>query len=1171
MIIKGVEFPEQVILDQRAGKLVIFAGAGVSLDRPSSLPTFIELTEDIISRKLKKSEKSQLDRILGSYKQKGANVHRIAKEIIDREGSLPTELHKALLNLFTDISSVRVVTTNFDRHFSTATRGIFGEPAEEFYAPALPLGHDFRGIVYLHGSLERDEHRFVLTDSDFGRAYLTEGWATRFLWDLFRTYTVLFVGYSHNDPVMHYLSKGLPSETNGKRYALTPENDAAIWDFLDIISISYPVPRRSHKAMTTAVSAWAKLSAMGALDYEHRIKTIVEGSTYLSEEDTSFLLYVIRHTRYAKLFTKHAENTNWFLWAEQKDLLQPLFKPDPYKEEYNSVLTEWIVDKYLISHTDALLSLIQRQGQYLNPILWNRISWKLFAQHEPTVISRIIPTLLKSIHPFNRTDELELLLMECHTQGLETVALHLFEFLTTPYLNLQRSFGMEGDGNVNAPGYEIEIHGSDHWMQEAWKKVFAPNIVNFAQELEVITSAQLLKADMLFKSYRGPDAFDPVSHSRSAIEPHEQDEHSRKLDVIINAARDSIEALIENDPGSSLYLINRWYGTGPEIMKRIALHALTESVSISADNKIQWLLFRELFFDTGCVHEVFRVLKSAYHETCDTVRNAVLEAAKKGYRGKNADMLDDNTKSYEIYNLLYWLTLADPACRVVSEAFQAFQEANPEFRPREYPDFHHWFGGVSDVEYESPKTAEELLMTEPATQLDFLLTFNGSLFKGPDRNGLLTSVTQAVQQNFDWGYKLALALTERSAWETDIWANLLRGWEDGLEDDSHLVLAIQLIDNNSPLFIHDYNISSLIQKRFNEKAEISEKAVHLAMRLAERLMDHIEAIHEQPPESTNDWLSRAINRSGGKLAEFWINILSIIRNSAGDLWTGLPDIPRRCLEKMIKGSSFDSQLARVFITSQLYFMFYMDDPWTKEKVIPLLDWSNPERARQCWDGYLSWGRYGENTLPYVMPLYRSTFPEVNKLRERLRRRFCHHMASIAIYSSINPLENGWITEFISSVEEMDRIAWAEEFGHLLRSIDDEAGKLMWEQWLNRYWYRRNLGQPVPLSHTELVEMIKWSVSLRGVFDKVVRLICDQPAPEISDTYIFHLMREKGFAKSHTENVGRLLIHLIPSMTKLWLCHELLPLARELREVGLDSKLFNQVQNGLIALGCIETI
>ena len=182
MIISGVEFPEQLILDQRAGRLVIFAGAGVSLDPPSSLPNFVELTEEVVSRKLKKYEKSQLDQVLGASKQAGVNVHRVTKLIVDREGSHPTVLHKSLLSLFPESTSVRVVTTNFDRHFSSAARELFAVPPEEFAAPALPLGNDFRGIVYLHGSLERDEQRLVLTDSDFGRAYLTEGWATRFLW-----------------------------------------------------------------------------------------------------------------------------------------------------------------------------------------------------------------------------------------------------------------------------------------------------------------------------------------------------------------------------------------------------------------------------------------------------------------------------------------------------------------------------------------------------------------------------------------------------------------------------------------------------------------------------------------------------------------------------------------------------------------------------------------------------------------------------------------------------------------------------------------------------------------------------------------------------------------------------------------------------------------------------
>lgn len=1174
MIIQGMEFPEQLFLAQRNGNLVIFAGAGVSLDRPSSLPTFVELTEQVISRKLKAREKDQLDRILGTYNQLGVNVHRIAREIVDREGSRPTLLHGHLLNLFSDMSSVRVVTTNFDRHFSTSAKKLFSKSPEEYYAPALPLGNDFRGIVYLHGSLERDENRFVLTDSDFGRAYLTEGWATRFLWALFRQFTVLFVGYSHNDPVMHYLSKGLPSETNGKRYALTPDDDVERWNSLQIIPISYPVFRKRHKTMTTAVAAWAKLTAMGALDYEHRIKVIVEGSTYLTDEDSSFLLYAIKHTSYTKFFAKYAARLDWLLWAEANDLLKPLFLPDRLEKDYFGILAEWIADKYLIQETDALLSLIQRQGQFLNPLLWNMLARELHAatpRPEASTISRIIPTLLKSSHPFNHIEHLNYLLMECNAPGHATVALLIFEYLTSPCVNLQPSFALEEDERSKAPSLEIDTLGDEHWLQEAWKKIFEPNIEKYASELEFIASAQLLKADLLLKSYRGPETFDSISYRRSAIEPHEQDRYPGKVDVIINAARDSIVYLIKNEPDSAVPIINRWYESNPEIMKRVAIHALADTTTIPADDKIQWLMNRELLFDTGCVHEVFRVLKLAYPQAGDGVKDDLLKTINKGFRGKDAEKLDERTKTYEVYNLLNWINSSDPSCMLAKQAFLTIQEANPEYQPREHPDFHHWSGGARFIGHESPVTVEELMAKEPTEQLDFLLTYKGNLFDGPDRNGLLNSITQAVQQDFDWGCKLSKALIDIGMWDTDIWNHIFRGWEEGLKVDDNLTTALSLVVNNTQLFRHDYHISSLIQKRFNEKNEVSDVAISLAQQLAERLMDHVELIQQQEQEDSNDWLTTAINHSGGKLAEFWVHILSRTRQKAGDSWAGLPEIPRRCLEKMILGTSFEAQLSKVFIASQLHFMFYMDASWTVRHVLPLLDWSEPLRARQCWDGYLFWGRYGENTLPLLMPFYRRAFRELHTLRDEQRRRFCEHLASIAIYSSINPLEDGWLREFIESVDNTDRINFAQYFGHIIRGLDDEATKLMWEQWLGKYWHRRNLGQPAPLSPSELAEMVEWSAGLGSVFDKVVKLICDLDAPNISDSYMFHLMNEKNFAQRYTKDLAKLLIHLIPRMTESWACRELVPLAKALRDAGLDSRSFSRIQTALVEIGCNEII
>ena len=45
----------------------------------------------------------------------------------------------------------------------------------------------------------------MLSSSDFGEAYLRSGWAARFIYDLLRRFTVVFIGYSADDPPMRYM------------------------------------------------------------------------------------------------------------------------------------------------------------------------------------------------------------------------------------------------------------------------------------------------------------------------------------------------------------------------------------------------------------------------------------------------------------------------------------------------------------------------------------------------------------------------------------------------------------------------------------------------------------------------------------------------------------------------------------------------------------------------------------------------------------------------------------------------------------------------------------------------------------------------------------------------------------------------------------------------------
>lgn len=127
--------------------------------------------------------------------------------------------------------------------------------------------------MYLHGLLPATPtpvqlDRLVISSGDFGLAYLTERWAARFVSELFRNYTVCFVGYSINDPVLRYMMDALaadrllgesPPETfafgsfsKGKEIAQADE-----WHAKNVTPILYREHNR-HAYLHKTLRSWAE-------------------------------------------------------------------------------------------------------------------------------------------------------------------------------------------------------------------------------------------------------------------------------------------------------------------------------------------------------------------------------------------------------------------------------------------------------------------------------------------------------------------------------------------------------------------------------------------------------------------------------------------------------------------------------------------------------------------------------------------------------------------------------------------------------------------------------------------------------------------------------------------------------------------------------------------------
>ena len=403
LVTPSVDLPDSLLESMEAGKLVVFAGAGVSMGAPASLPNFRGLVAEIgkeNGRELNKGE--QPDFFLGELERSGIEIHRAAISRLGGTDVQHTPLHEALLELFPDGDHVRVVTTNMDDLFASAFRSLHKKEPKLFTAPALPLGSDFTGIVHIHGSVHDEPRRTVFTDEDFGRAYLTEGWARRFLLDLFRSYTVLFVGYSHDDTVLTYLARGLPPKERGKRenphdtlperFSLIPKGRGEKWDQrwtslgISVLPYRKKQGKDSHSELLAYVRELAWYGDADYLDHKRRISEIVNEGTPVSISrsfECRYLKWQLRDEGTARFFADAAAGkraTQWLQWVmDNIDAFRRIFDQTVlHLSGAERVFSGWFARQILLSFSERALRIYQKMSKTLSPGMWNEIAWTLW-------------------------------------------------------------------------------------------------------------------------------------------------------------------------------------------------------------------------------------------------------------------------------------------------------------------------------------------------------------------------------------------------------------------------------------------------------------------------------------------------------------------------------------------------------------------------------------------------------------------------------------------------------------------------------------------------------------------------------------------------------------------------------------------------------------------------
>lgn len=299
----GPDVPDDLISAQLAGDVVVVVGAGVSAR--VGLPLFGELVRRVYERLGQAAPQTpdsladaaetdawvrkEWDRTLGLLERRLVypNPNRPEIENVVREAAAemlrpprrPSVAHRDILDISRDAAGrPRVVTTNFDTLFERAGQSAGRNRVASSVGPGLAAvgSPDFHGVIHLHGRIANARlgvaaSNLVLTSADFGEAYLRSGWASRFVYDLLRRYTLVFVGYAADDPPMRYMLEAteagrLHFPDLRRAYAFAPFDESptsdersvrARWRAKGLVPILYENRDQSHDTLYRSLSAWA--------------------------------------------------------------------------------------------------------------------------------------------------------------------------------------------------------------------------------------------------------------------------------------------------------------------------------------------------------------------------------------------------------------------------------------------------------------------------------------------------------------------------------------------------------------------------------------------------------------------------------------------------------------------------------------------------------------------------------------------------------------------------------------------------------------------------------------------------------------------------------------------------------------------------------------------------
>lgn len=1047
----SVDLPVDLMKALEEGNLVFFVGAGASQGAPSNLPGFKRLVDDISTRlhQAKPGDGEPLDKVLGDLERKNFDVNSMAAKVLNECEGQPNRVHRAIARLAIASGRPKIITTNFDTLLNDACSEYDGT-FDNWVGPAVPLGDDFEGIVQLHGSTAALTKDFVLSDRSFGAAYLTRGWATRFLLEVFTNYVVVFVGYSHDDPVMKYIAYALPPGT--RRYAFIGIEEAVAadlskFDGLGIHPICYS-KANNHETLTLALEEWANNAESNWLDQRNRIKSIlltIENVTPPQEDILNFYLSTNDGVeRFCSVCAElSVENQVAVLrWLRNTDLLKPIFDSRVLrKPELNlRPLEQWLATLFLSSSRTVgeFWSTVANFGSRLSETFCNQLG--VAAYRAIQSIPRDADLVLTFLHTSIPS-------ITCSLPNSRGVLDHKFgRELSVPELRQFLSVRMEPTKTYSGESFSKQRFRL-RWNRAARDiraAVSDTTSIDADAKLEILEQA-LTDAHLLDRKFNEGLDFDPLGDWFPDLRRVEFCAANPVTAIIVPM----VEAIGNGD--ISVERRQKWSRHQVPLLRNLAILAIGSDPSIESSERIRWLFAHcANVLEPGVRNEAMLLLADNISAVDDDLHHEVFNR-----------ICADSGSQLETYRAFHIITEGEPD----------WAEAVGELRRLEADD------EVKDVLRKHAEWAEEsdALRSYAPLVLDGLEGYLNQFDQCNNRrveDWIATEANDYVERLPHDVFKLALAALDQDHPGAKI---IVREAISHIKAEDVLQSPKDFLDlcDRTPLDLAFKLAFPLVDAAGNEVVESDSTILERSIRhLWDKTLSRNGDAHDS---STSEILQELLADGAIRLAY--------------SKWRQHDDakLASRWLEEIFEwfmlSPEASSPVIRAF-TSRLGFLYGLNEEFATTKIIPLFNDSNGTKA--AWAGFLKSPGLSKRdpVRSQIKSLLEQGWEQVN---DRELRDIFREVVLFAIENRVYTGDEALEILGLGMIHSTD-----EERGELLddasMKMDNADNPVLWVAGLKDHVLRRLREEPVPLGQAELEAIARLPIAVPAIASELIPAI-----------------------------------------------------------------------------------